>query len=96
MSRHFIWMVPLSDLILFSMMGLVLALVAKVLHRRQGSRQDDGDPQPRLPVPKSLIISGPVHAAQIVSGLATSRLSPSASAPGDVYSPRSSSPAYGS
>jgi arylsulfatase A-like enzyme len=30
MSRHFIWLVPLSDLLLFSMIGLVLALVAKL------------------------------------------------------------------
>ncbi len=33
MSRHFIWLVPLSELMLFSMMGLVLALVAKLRPR---------------------------------------------------------------
>jgi hypothetical protein len=33
MSRHFIWLVPLSDLMLFSILGLVLALVAKVRPR---------------------------------------------------------------
>ena len=33
MSRHFIWLVPFSELMLFSLIGLVLALVAKLLPR---------------------------------------------------------------
>ncbi len=33
MSRHFIWLVPLTELLLFSLIGLVLALVAKLRPR---------------------------------------------------------------
>jgi arylsulfatase A-like enzyme len=36
MSRHFIWMAPLSNLLLFSGMGLVLALATKFWPRRGG------------------------------------------------------------
>ena len=36
MSRHFVWMVPLSDLLMFTMAGLVLAVATRLAPRRGG------------------------------------------------------------